>query len=307
MISNREFMQRQSYEISWAVFRCAELFSQSTLREKVEAAAVDLTASCGSAIDASGTNFPHIEKLVALIRLAESVGQIAPVNANVLYRELDNLSKAARVSIAEQRGKENITESLERIFTNSAYAKSLSADIQNVNPTTSSSHSVGSGQAPAGAQRSPKRDADSAIRQDTNGKFGDIQSLLSAVTAPVQPISVPHYSGNDSAMRDSNDSAISLYAKQPISADIQQSSASPISAAASLSAFSANALAQTGSWQYVILQKVKDLGQTTTKELTASFPEISERTIRFYLQKLVDSGAISRIGSTGPGAAYKAK
>lgn len=273
MISNREFMQRQAYEISWAVFRCAELFSQSALKEKIESAAVDLTASCGSAIDASGTNVSHIEKLVALIRLAESVGQIAPVNANVLYRELDNLSKATRVSVAEQRGKENITESLERIFTSSAYTKSLTTSTPPVNPAVNSVSVSSVIPAEAGIRHSPKQAVavNPVIRQNNANQFGSIESLISAAVLPNKPIPAPVI---------------------PAKAGIHNS---------------ANVPASVGSWQYVILQKVKDLGQTTTKELTASFPEISERTIRFYLQKLVDSGVIDRIGSTGPGAAYKAK
>ena len=119
MISNREFIKTQAYEISWAVFRCTELFSQVKLRGEVEAAAIDLAAGY-DVISEATTNVPRIEKLTTLIRLAESVGQIASVNAAVLYRELDHLAKAMRLEVTTQQEKKNITESLEQIFTNSA-------------------------------------------------------------------------------------------------------------------------------------------------------------------------------------------
>ena len=271
MISNQEFIKTQAYEIAWAVFRCAELFSQSKLREEVESAAIDLIA------DSS----PQTEKLTSLIRLAESVGQIATINANVLYRELDNLVRAIRVNVAEKQKKGNITASLEQIFTNPAYAKSIinSAEPAGVaTPVIPVSPSVIP--AEAGIQHSQKQVsvANSAVRQPVATQLGNVGALPSST---VRPVSAPVFPGIPATP-----SGI------PAEAGIQNS---------------APASAPAGSWQYVILQKVKDLGQTTTKELTASFPEISERTIRFYLQKLVDNGSIDRIGSTGPGSAYRSR
>ncbi len=292
MISNYEFIKTQSFEVAWAVFRCAELFSQGDLRKNVEAAAVDLIADCDAIGESMESEFPRIEKLTSLIRLAESVGQIAPVNASVLYRELDNLAKATRLEIVERRDKKNIAVSLENIFTNSAYAKNL---VQN--------------------NEKPTQDADrgtvsnSAIRHESERaeaqQFGSIESLLSAATQSSQPISrgadttpspisdvLSPYIKPASAMPIQNDPAPQVRQPQPAPEIVRPASVASPSA---------------GSWQHVILQKVKDLNQTTTKELTANFPEISERTIRFYLQKLVDMGLIDRIGSTGPGAAYRAK
>ena len=276
MISNQEFIKTQAYEISWAVFRCAELFSQSKLREEIESAAINLIAerSFASGVAAEG-DLSRIEKLTSLIRLAESVGQIATINANVLYRELDNLSRAIRVNIAERQKKGNITASLEQMFTNPAYAKSIA---QSAEQTDSVAHGA------------------SAV--NSANQFGSIESLLSAAVLPNKPID-----------REVS-SAVTPYVKQatqtPVAPVEIGMPKKPVPAMVKPAVSASNA-APAGSWQYVILQKVKDLGQTTTKELTASFPEISERTIRFYLQKLVDNGAIDRIGSTGPGSAYRSR
>ena len=60
------------------------------------------------------------------------------------------------------------------------------------------------------------------------------------------------------------------------------------------------------SWQDLIYRKIKEVRQVTTKELAGSFPQISERTIRFYLQKLAEAGLVDKKGSTGPGSYYTA-
>ncbi|OGM93812.1 hypothetical protein A2524_04055 [Candidatus Wolfebacteria bacterium RIFOXYD12_FULL_48_21] len=270
MISNYEFIKTQAYEISWAVFRCAELFSQAKLRGEVEAAAVDLIADHAVANSVADGDFPRIDKLTSLIRLAESVGQIAPVNANVLYRELDNLTKALRIEVAEQHNKKNITASLEQIFTNTAYANNLQPITNNQQQNSGLGDSARISSATSASPIIP------TLRQDKDTQFGSVEALLSAAVRPAQLTPAPMQKAP--------------IVRQPLT---------PVS--------SATASVQAGSWQFVILQKVKDLGQTTTKELTASFPEISERTIRFYLQKLVDNGSIDRIGSSGPGSAYRAK
>lgn len=285
MISNQEFIKTQAYEISWAVFRCAELFSQSKLREEVESAAIDLIAE---------SDFLRVEKLTSLIRLAESVGQIAAINANVLYRELDNLTRAIGVNIAEDQKKGNITASLEQIFTNPAYAESLTTSTPPVNPAVNSVSVPSVIPAEAGIQHSPKQAvaANPVIRQNNANQFGSIESLNAFLQTPSAPVipSLPRDLKSEFGKADSSTPQGTAPLGMTRTALVRQVQTAP-----------------AGSWQYVILQKVKDLGQTTTKELTTSFPEISERTIRFYLQKLVDSGSIDRIGSTGPGSAYRAK
>jgi len=289
MISNYEFIKTQAYEISWAVFRCAELFSQAKLRGEVEAAAVDLIADHAVANSVADGDFPRIDKLTSLIRLAESVGQIAPVNANVLYRELDNLTKALRIEVAEQHNKKNITASLEQIFTNTAYANNLQPITNNQQQNSGLGDSARISSATSASPIIP------TLRQDKDTQFGSVEALLSAAVRPTQP--TPTSMAKTPTVRQPSYSVI------PAEAGIQ----SPMRTASNSLAVRQAQSATARSWQFVILQKVKDLGQTTTKELTASFPEISERTIRFYLQKLVDNGSIDRIGSSGPGSAYRAK
>ncbi|KKT43525.1 MAG: hypothetical protein UW32_C0001G0117 [Candidatus Wolfebacteria bacterium GW2011_GWE2_44_13] len=332
MISNYEFIKTQAFEVSSALFRCTELFSQDKLRAEIEAAAVDMVADYETIHSTIGDEFPRIEKLIALIRLAESTGQIASINANVLYRELDNLTKAIRLEVVDRRERKNITASLEKMFTNSEYAKKLATTA------TVLSEPVNSATTPSPTPVIPVNMAiqspdNSAKQKLSDTQFGNIESLLSAavqssqameaLAAPVNPATVPVHETLNAFLRqdvpanatqgasatteptlakqgNAIQQATATTAVRPAIAPVQATSANPAQVGSASSP-------QVGSWQHVILQKVKELGQTTTKELTASFPEISERTIRFYLQKLVDNQAIDRIGSTGPGAAYRAK
>jgi len=53
--------------------------------------------------------------------------------------------------------------------------------------------------------------------------------------------------------------------------------------------------------------KIKKEGMCFLKDLTESFPNYSERTIRYDLEKLVSEGLIEKIGSSGPGTFYSSK
>ncbi len=58
--------------------------------------------------------------------------------------------------------------------------------------------------------------------------------------------------------------------------------------------------------QSAILEKIRQSinGQTQLKDIIAAFPEISERTMRYDLQKLCNQGLINRVGNGGPGSYY---
>jgi hypothetical protein len=99
----------QAREIAFAVFRVAKLVEQPKLKAALESAAVDLVAECGTIPYLSyvpqGVHLPYlpyIEKLSELIRLAEMVGEIKPVNSSVLQRELGNLYSAIAESIGKK-------------------------------------------------------------------------------------------------------------------------------------------------------------------------------------------------------------
>ena len=57
----------------------------------------------------------------------------------------------------------------------------------------------------------------------------------------------------------------------------------------------------------IILNKVKESGYCRLRDLQNIFPDVSERTIRYDLEKLVNSGSIERFGNGGPSTYYRVK
>ncbi|MEK7608838.1 MAG: DeoR family transcriptional regulator, partial [Patescibacteria group bacterium] len=59
--------------------------------------------------------------------------------------------------------------------------------------------------------------------------------------------------------------------------------------------------------QDVILSRVKELNICKTKDIQIALPNVSERTLRYDLQKLLELGQVERVGSGGPATFYRAK
>lgn len=57
----------------------------------------------------------------------------------------------------------------------------------------------------------------------------------------------------------------------------------------------------------LIVDKVRDLGYCRLKDLQDLLPGVSERTVRYDLQKLLSEGLIERIGNGGPSTFYRLK
>ena len=66
-----------------------------------------------------------------------------------------------------------------------------------------------------------------------------------------------------------------------------------------------------GTWHVerheLIADKIRQLGNAAMRDVIAAFPDVSERTLRYDLQKLCDRQIIERIGNGGPASFYKIK
>lgn len=56
--------------------------------------------------------------------------------------------------------------------------------------------------------------------------------------------------------------------------------------------------------QSAIIEKIRQSGKVALKDLLAAFPDVSERTLRYDLQKLCGQAVLERIGSSGPATYY---
>ncbi|MCL5017579.1 MAG: DeoR family transcriptional regulator [Patescibacteria group bacterium] len=59
--------------------------------------------------------------------------------------------------------------------------------------------------------------------------------------------------------------------------------------------------------QGLITDKIRQLGRANLKDLVARFPGVSERTLRYDIQKLCDQGLVEKVGNGGPGTGYVLK
>ena len=57
--------------------------------------------------------------------------------------------------------------------------------------------------------------------------------------------------------------------------------------------------------QSAILQLVEQFGDCRFKTVQDAFPDVSERTLRYDLQHLLEEGLLDRIGGGGPGTSYR--
>lgn len=261
-LPNHEFIKNRSIEISLAVFRCAALFKNEKLKTEIENIAVEFVASYDKLNLKESTphkihgQMPLIEKLTSLLKLAEFIGDIKPINSSVLNRELNNLKSIIENDIFELI-KNAQEEAEDTINIESMFPRPATILFGNSAIDTKEVIRQEKIQKEIRAEKLPNN---SAIAQFTIEK--DKQKHDSNKT---------NEKNTNSAMRTNNSAD---------DTDIQE------------------------SWQELIYKKLREIGKASTKELCVYFPQISERTIRFYLQKLVENDLIDRVGSTGPGSYY---
>ena len=62
-----------------------------------------------------------------------------------------------------------------------------------------------------------------------------------------------------------------------------------------------------GSRIELISDLIRQSGNTAMKSIVAAFPDVSERTLRYDLQRLCEEGQIERVGAGGPSTFYRAR
>ncbi|MEK7555430.1 MAG: DeoR family transcriptional regulator [Patescibacteria group bacterium] len=93
--NSKNFIKQRSFEIAWAVFRVAALVRHPKLKIELENTAIDFLSQLND------LRCRSIEILEGLVKLAEAINEINPINAKVLYREMENL----QITIQTANGK----------------------------------------------------------------------------------------------------------------------------------------------------------------------------------------------------------
>ncbi len=153
----------------------------------------------------------------------------------------------------------------------------------------------------------------SAIRQfgKLDEKIPELESFFSVM--PVSDkVSAPVSFGNNIVSEESNDSSLDAYRAPSVEKVSLEELSSP---SGELKSNRENQSANIAVRQSAILEKIKSGNGSTSspqvgsrlKDLLAAFPDVSERTIRYDIQKLCDGGTIERVGNGGPATYYKVR
>ncbi|MBU2101487.1 hypothetical protein KKH05_02110 [Patescibacteria group bacterium] len=113
------------HDISFAVFRISALVEHTFLKKELEKSAVDLSAY----IDEEA-----IHKMERLVVLAQSIGEIGQVNAEVIIRELGNLKDL----LFEEESEESLEADISGLFQKESQPLPFKKEKVNGNKTSSS-------------------------------------------------------------------------------------------------------------------------------------------------------------------------
>ncbi|MDP3948073.1 MAG: DeoR family transcriptional regulator [bacterium] len=272
---------QKAYEFCYATFRVAALVRKPDLKERLErqAGALLEKAAGGSMVRIASGEFESFEAILetlrALIMLSEGIGEIRYVNAKVLLRELGNLERMVKEGvIIKERGEEF---DVEKMFSTIATGK--------------------------------------ARVEDTIRRVQEQRRVQNEQAAIEDKQAMPVNSANDTAIRQQADSAGSPQVSEKSDVDVLPDRKNTVSAGWNVQSTNSavnNARQETrqngsgnGEARASAIYTRTKLGNVSIKELVAELGNVSERTLRYDLQRLVEQGRIERVGSGGPGTYYR--
>ncbi|MFA6187628.1 MAG: DeoR family transcriptional regulator [Phycisphaerae bacterium] len=299
-----EFLKKKAREISYALNRVSFYIKREDLRSRLERLSFEFLENVAVAGEDASDKvslvkvFKDLSALDVLVRIAHSLYEIETVNSNILIRELDAFNSAIRQWAEGSSAMENNSEfgkansanqfakqelNLESIFSMppAVIAQPASSAIQrSVNSAMQSSATV---QATENVKVSGSKDfanidnekeiVERAYSKDNSGVVGDFDNLKSETAKD------------------------SIQACQSIIRKFQNGITQQVR----------DEFGNRTVRQNLISEKIRQSGKANVKDLVSQFPGVSERTLRYDLQKLCDQGAIEKIGSSGPGTSYSPK
>lgn len=295
---SKEFFNQRSFEVVWAVFRVAEYVSRPKLRQALEDRAIDyFSARNGASLDA----------LEEFIRLAMNVGEIGKTNAGVLLREAGNL-RAAMLELAETKSSAHTGSgadqnpqhlgpkdepSIDGIFSRPPM---LLGDFMEIIAST-----MGGGRASDdGLAKPPVHSSDLSphsvsVYDDVikptveSGKSGRIatNSYIGKENESEEPA---NETGKEFG-KDFDNPAIDKAAKTDTKPAIYAGNANHSKRNSAMPAEKRHA---------VIIEQLSHKTYSTLRDVAEKLPGVSERTLRYDVQRMVDKKIVERIGGGGP-------
>jgi hypothetical protein len=275
MYSNEFFIQR-SFEVVWAVFRVAEHATRAKIRQGLEDRAVDYILA---------KDMKSLDGLEEIVRLGAQIRDIGQVNANVLLREIGNL-RAAMMELAENQIKQlapvktpESAPQVEEIFAKppmkvadllEAIVKGYGKEFKKEDEISEkpSSTEVTEGKSPAILQQ---------IQDKESGKSPAILQQIQDKESGKSPAILQQIQDKESGksparQRDRFEAVVGFKERNGI-----------------------------------IMQILEKRSLCHLKDMMGALPGVSERTIRYDIQRLVDKGTIERVGTGGPNSFFRMK
>ena len=316
---SQEFFIQRSFEVVWAVFRVAEHATRPKIKQALEDKAVDYLTY---------KDLATLDDLEEIVRLSAQIKDINKVNSSVLLREIGSLRSAilelndckARMLVPAKNPETapNIEESFSRPpMRISEIIRSISDSINKSKPENS----------PAREMSEKIESGNPSFAKATEGKeSGKVNEAQFSKAAPL-----PIVEKESTVILEKKEVFFTSAPKQNSPARSVESPAratliktsdgekfgNPSFAKATEGKESGNeSKANTGRFEAVIGFKerndilIKLMSKRTLchiKDVLQSMPGISERTVRYDVQRLVDKGVIERIGTGGPNSFFRLK
>ena len=158
----------------------------------------------------------------------------------------------------------------------------------------------------------------SAIRQfgKLDDKLPELESLFSAIPVSNQVSAPVSFGNNSDVLLSGDDESLDAYRAPLDNSSGKSVSLKELSSPLPEKSNRDNQSANIAVRQSAILEKIKSLPAGSQaadgdgcrlKDILAVFPDVSERTIRYDIQKLCDSGVIERVGNGGPATYYRVR
>jgi hypothetical protein len=314
-----EFLKHKAREISYALNRVSFYIKREELRNRLERLSFEFLENAAvAAEDASDKQalirvFKNISALDVLIRIGHSLYEIETVNSNILLREVDSFSSAIRqlaetssaMTNSSEFGKVNSANpiaredlNLESMFSMppAIIKETANSAIENVSVGVKSEFGNS-----AIRQSSDLNDQTSGSSIKDEKDFANIDNEKDIVERAYSSVSEKEKGIVSEVMGDRISSQVSVKDSVPACQAIIRKFQNGI--AQQVRDESGNRTIR----QNLISEKIRQSGKANVKELVGQFPGVSERTLRYDLQKLCDQGVIEKIGSSGPGTSYSPK
>jgi hypothetical protein len=271
MYSNEFFIQR-SFEVVWAVFRVAEHATRAKIRQGLEDRAVDYILA---------KDMKSLDGLEEIVRLGAQIRDIGQVNANVLLREIGNL-RVAMMELAENQVKQlapvktpESAPQVEEIFAKPPMkvADLLEAIVKGYGKEFKKEDEISEKPSSTEVTEGKSPATLQQIQDKESGKSPAILQQIQDKESGKSPASPSFAKATEGGAKSSRfEAAVGFKERNGI-----------------------------------IMQILEKRSLCHLKDMMGALPGVSERTIRYDIQRLVDKGTIERVGTGGPNSFFRMK